>query len=395
MKILYVTNMFPTLKYPGGGVFITKRIEALLQLDTEVEAYAVIYNESKLLGFIRKMARLEIATVDDGNEVIYAPNSKIVYNKIRIKVGVCAKLLNYITFHRYASLRAYLKLVPKLKNKNYNIVHAHWLYPTGRTAIAIARYLKIPCIVTCHGSDINIGMNKIGYRKQSLKVLNDADKIEFVSNALYNQAKTFGYLKDNAIVIPNGIDKIISDPTKIQTRNKKIVGFVGNLIDIKRAQSFPTIIKRISHLYQDSIEFYIVGEGNLKEWIQSELQGFPVRFFGYVEHEKVLDLMREMDVMMLPSKNEGWPCVVLEAHSCGTPVVGSANGGIPEAIGDSRLIVKEGIDFEERFARSVLDVLENRIIVNSIELQTRATEYIWTSLQKRSVELYEQLQVHQ
>ena len=51
--------------------------------------------------------------------------------------------------------------------------------------------------------------------------------------------------------------------------------------------------------------------------------------------------------MILPSRNEVWPCVVLEAQACGVPVVGSSNGGIPEAIGDGGIVIEEGEDFDK------------------------------------------------
>jgi len=50
--------------------------------------------------------------------------------------------------------------------------------------------------------------------------------------------------------------------------------------------------------------------------------------------------------------------VVIEAQACGTCVIGSSNGGIPEAIGFDEYVVEEGEDFEEEFAKKVVDVLQ-------------------------------------
>jgi glycosyltransferase involved in cell wall biosynthesis len=81
------------------------------------------------------------------------------------------------------------------------------------------------------------------------------------------------------------------------------------------------------------------------------MKGLDVVFAGRVPQVEVARCMNAMDVMVLPSRNEGWPCVVLEAQACGTCVVGSSSGGIPEAIGFDEYVAKEEENFEERFAR--------------------------------------------
>ena len=107
----------------------------------------------------------------------------------------------------------------------------------------------------------------------------------------------------------------------------------------------------------------MVGDGELRKSIENECKKrkLKVKFVGSVSHEEVPYYMNAMDVMILPSRNEGWPCVVLEAQGCGVAIVGSSNGGIPEAIGDGGIVVEEGEDFEKRFAESVVKLLENPI----------------------------------
>ena len=99
--------------------------------------------------------------------------------------------------------------------------------------------------------------------------------------------------------------------------------------------------------------------------------------------------MNAMDVMILPSRNEGWPCVVLEAQACGVPVVGSSNGGIPEAIGDGGIVIEEGEDFEKRFADAVVELLKNPI--DSGYLRERALGFSWENIVKQELTVYEEV----
>lgn len=99
--------------------------------------------------------------------------------------------------------------------------------------------------------------------------------------------------------------------------------------------------------------------------------------------------MNAMDVMILPSRNEGFGAVVIEAQSCGVPVVGSDNGGIPEAVGNGGIIVKEGDYFEKRFATAVIELLDNPI--DSETLRQRSLSFSWQNIVNKELEIYEKL----
>jgi glycosyltransferase involved in cell wall biosynthesis len=127
----------------------------------------------------------------------------------------------------------------------------------------------------------------------------------------------------------------------------------------------------------------------MRDIIKKEAQGLNIIFTGRIQQKEVAKWMNAMDVMILPSRNEGWPCVVLEAQACGTCVIGSNNGGIPEAIGFPEYVVEEGKDFEERISERVVEVLKKGY--DKERLIERAKNFTWGSLVGKEIEVYKQV----
>lgn len=388
MRIICITGMYPTEKEPLGGVFISSRIEALRKNGIEVDAFAVGHSASRVMSWIRKKAgRPEKNCIEDGS-LLPEQDSDIVYEAIAVTQSLLCYFLDKITSGKWSVRLASRKLLKRTKGTAYDLIHAHWLYPTGRVAEAYAEHHGIPSVVTCHGSDIHTEMADPRKRKSRLDALNAASKVEFVSNALYLKAREYGYDRDNYFVNPNGIDEIHHAPK--EKNQNPVVGYVGNMIDVKQVMSFPQMFRRISESISN-VEFHLVGDGALLDALKQELKDTKTIMHGRIAHKMVPAHMSGFDVMILPSKNEGWPCVVLEAHSCGIPVIGSDRGGIPEAIADDRLVVPEGDNFENRFADRVRDFLEGKIEVDSLALVERAKQYTWENLQRKDIQVYEDL----
>ena len=94
-----------------------------------------------------------------------------------------------------------------------------------------------------------------------------------------------------------------------------------------------------------------------------------------------------MDIMILPSRNEGFGCVILEANACGVPVVATNVGGIPEAIEDDNMLVDDGEDFEERFSNKVCEILSSKY--SSEDLIKRVKDnFTWEVVAKDEINLY-------
>ena len=318
MRVLFITNLFPYPQNPTSGVFITNRLKALRNLEVDFDAYGLISQDSSTVKLARKVLGKKGISV---NEAFYEVNGikyKFAFFNRNIYDVFSDKILkrNKVYFYSENAANQIFN-----NSKEFDIIHAHGMYnlPAGLVAKLVSEKLKVPYVITCHGSDINLAMpnNKELYNN----VLEQAGKVIFVSNALLNKAKSLGYSGKNAVVIPNGMEPETFKPLdkeKIKRElglSKKVVGFVGNLVFIKRADKFPEIFENISR--NKDVEFLVVGDGELRENIEKECQkrNLNVKFVGRVSQDKVPYYMNAMDVMILPSKNEGWPCSCIRGSS--------------------------------------------------------------------------------
>ena len=390
MKILFMTNIKDNSK---AGLFLSvanRTSNILNNYNIEGKSISLIDYETKFCKLIKKLFNKDICNVNSKYFVFNNIRYDYIYNKINIMDVILSKFsLKFKLKKMFNTLEGQIDL------SNYNLIQAHWAYPVGYIAKMAKEKYGIPYVLTVHGSDIHtIPFKNKDIKKYTLEALEAANKVIFVSNKLLQTAKTFGYSGENAIVIPNGIDtemfKIIDKKVakeELGFRNSKVVGFVGNLVEVKRADKLSEIFKNISDI-DKNIEFLVIGEGILKDQIIKSCKDkkIKVKFTGRVEPEKVSYYMNAMDIMILPSRNEGWPCVVLEANACGVPVVGSDMGGIPEAIGKNGLIIKDGVGFEKRFSEAVVKALN--LEYNPSNLRDRALEFDWNKISSTEYSVY-------
>jgi len=398
MKVLVLTNLFPFQGNLQAGVFITRRLELYKNLNIDYVAVPVSFEDTFALMLIRRISRkgLRKPVESVGKANYTAPTCKkttTAYLRKLFRKGTKAE--GY--FVRISCEHFVKCLENRLDISNFDLIHAHGMYmpPAGLIAWILAQKYSKPYVITLHGSDVNVEMEK---RKDLyIKVLESAERVIFVSNALLGKAKSFGYSGKNAVVIPNGYDAQLFKPLdkdevrkslRIYENGYKYVGFVGNLIEIKRADRLIEIFEKVRQTIP-KVKFIVVGDGPLRIKMEKEAEekGLDILFVGNVPQDIVAQFMNAMDVMVLPSRNEGFGAVVIEAHACGTCVVGSSNGGIPEAIGFPEYVVEEGEHFEERFAKRVAEVLRDGYDRDA--LINRAKEYTWESIVLKEKQVYE------
>jgi len=162
---------------------------------------------------------------------------------------------------------------------------------------------------------------------------------------------------ERVTIIRNGLDRDIFKPAAKQDERSgpALIGCLGRLIPDKGFQimieSLPSILK-----YRD-VRLLIAGEGEYRGVLESLAVGLPVELRGLLSSsEEVADFLRNLDLFVMPSRYEGLPNAVLEAMSCGVPIVATAVPGMAEATGGHAMLVPP--DDPEALADAVLAVLQ-------------------------------------
>jgi len=134
-----------------------------------------------------------------------------------------------------------------------------------------------------------------------------------------------------------GVETDVFTPGDGDSGDSKRILFVGRFVPVKNLEVLIEAFDVISDDHPEA-ELVLVGDGPERGMMKNEVNSRGlhdrVRFTGYVSNEDLPDLYRSATVFVLSSKSEAYPITILEAMSCGTPVVAPRVGGIADIIDD-------------------------------------------------------------
>jgi len=170
--------------------------------------------------------------------------------------------------------------------------------------------------------------------------LSDSSKAELVGFGMSNsKLDRFRYWID--LNYFKSKDKVLTRE-KHNLRNKFTVLFVGRLIDKKGINILISVAKILKN-----IQFVFIGVGPLESTLkEADKHNENIIFLGKKENKELVDFYNIADIFCIPSQyEEGFGRVVIEAVSCGIPVVGSNKGGIKEALnGNTSILVNPTVN---------------------------------------------------
>ncbi|RYD72804.1 MAG: glycosyltransferase family 4 protein [Verrucomicrobiaceae bacterium] len=229
------------------------------------------------------------------------------------------------------------------QNCRPDLVLSSWIYPDSCAVARVTQEMRLPFSAIAQGSDVHQYLRVPARRRVILRHLPEAQAVITRSAELARLLKEAGLPAAQLHPIYNGVDRSIFHPDD-RTAARLALGlpmeaplvlFVGNFYAIKNPL---TLLKAHALLtsqqgLEDS-QLMLVGGGELEPQMkalaaQSGTTSL-VHFSGRQDAAGVALRMQAADVLCLPSDNEGVPNVILEAFTCGLPVVASRVGGIPE-----------------------------------------------------------------
>lgn len=171
---------------------------------------------------------------------------------------------------------------------------------------------------------------------------------------------------------------------------KRYLLYVGRLVYSKGIHHLINIVGKL----KNNVELLIIGEGIFKDSLAEICKRLQlkdsVKFLGFVPHSDLLLYYNLADVLALPSYNESFGAVLIEALACNTPCVATRVGGIPEILSDGAGLMVHPED-EIALLEAIDEVLSKRFHMDQVARKKKLQMYSENNVGKQLIEIYEQI----
>lgn len=293
MKILLISNMYPSAEYPFYGIFVKNFENQLIAESFEFEK-----------------------TVIEGRGITKLD-----------------KINKYIRF--------FIDVFKKVKANDYDLIYVHYIGHSLLPLRLVQHSVKKPLVVNAHGSDVFTN-SKVGTFIQKLvtPLIKKANLVVVPSDYFKDiVSEKFMIKKENIFVSPSGgIDTKLFKPQEIQ----KEIFTIGYVSRIDKGKGWDTLLDAVSLLNAKGFSFRVLmlGGGAEENLLLQKIEDLElenvVKFLGPKPHSELVSYFNQMSVFAFTTTRlaESLGLVGLEAMACGVPVVGSNIGGLPSYIKD-------------------------------------------------------------
>lgn len=368
LRVVIVTNLYPSARRPGWGSYVASRAEHLRAVGVEVDVIRV-NDTSNAVARYGRLAGQALGGVVGG-----------LRGRLPDPFGG-------------------LWVAPGAPGRT--VVEAHIAYPTGLFAWPLARSIDAPLVLFAHGSDVlDAPMRSRADGLLAPRLFAAADLVIANSAFLADRVSALGVAASRLVVTSPGIDYRMFAGARDAAGSDGVlragVLYVGHLLSRKGPDLLVEALGRIPAGIRP--ELTVLGEGPLRLSLRAAAAaaGVAVRWRGSVEPTAVASAMARAGVVVVPSRMEALGLAALEAMAAGAITVVTPVGGLGGLIEDGRT----GFVAAAADPAAIADALARALAVADdpdragpmrMSADAMAAEHAATVSVARTLELYEEL----
>lgn len=342
---------------------------------------------------------------NDVQNIVYSPVAyKTVYEKFppNIIISEC--------FHKYDAFIYFMKqkkiiqdVHRKIDIRQFNLLHAHFLFSNGFTAMLIKQRYNIPYIVAVRNTDVNVFFRyMIHLRGTGIEVLRNAEKIVFLS-ASYRDQLLSNYVprryRDEILnkseIIPNGIDAFwfanINTPRTLPDSKKVKIIVAGRIEKNKNHLTTLAACKILVDRGYD-VQFLVVGH-SLDNALKSKLIREKItQYIPNQPKEELMNLYRDNDIFVMPSVNETFGLVYAEAMSQGLPIIFTRGQGFDQQFGEGQVGYSVNCFDSQEISEKIIKIIEDYESMSK-RCVSLVRKFDWNKIARVYIRIYREMTV--
>jgi glycosyltransferase involved in cell wall biosynthesis len=323
-----------------------------------------------------------------GRKGLYVPMPAVVRNSILISLPL---------FLAYSPI-AFFHLSRLIRRAKIDLINCHFLTPYFIHLVIAARLLRVPIVISVHGSDITDLANARWVDKFVCReIMRGADRIVACSEALAKRTSTiFPEVRAKISRVYNALDD--ARFTTVRELDSVPSTFVLCVCRHVYLKGVDTLLRAFASIHNivPGLSLVLIGDGPLLSEHKALADTLEIRdrviFIGGVGHSDLPSFFSKCSLFVLPSRAEAFGLVLLEAAFHGKPIICTRVGGLPEIISNDVNGILVDADEPREMAAQMLTLLQNNEVAQRLGKaahETVLSHFLWRDRINDYIDVYE------